>query len=601
MTGGHGGWPMTVFLTPAGAAVLRGHVLPARSPDRACPPSLRSWRHVHDALDASAATRSRPAMSPALLDALVTVGEASPGSPQSRWLTDSARTPRRADARDPAYDQTVWGGFGAAPKFPQPVPRWSSSCATTSGPASRPLWRWSSRTSRRMAAGGMRDHAGWRFPPVLGRRALARAALREDALRQRPPGAEPTSTRGASRDRRTCGPSSRRRSTTWSRTFAIPQGGFYAARDADSEGEEGHVFYVWTAGGGRRAAGRRRRALPSGLRRDRRGQLRGAATSSTCPTPWRRSRPAKVSSRTRLRGHCSTGRAPRYAPGSAGVSGSPLPRREGHRLVERTRDPGLRRGRRRAGPGATTSMWPGPRPTSSCASCAPTGRLLHSWIERRRGPGRVTSHRGVPRRRRAAWATRCSASTVPRWRPMARRSGSRLARGRARPLLGRGDRGRLRHRGRRRVARRAPARPHGQRDAVRRLARRRASRAPGPPLRPRIPVSDRRAPHRRPGGRGVSRASAPRSGACSPCSTGWRPTPSRSSSSAATTRTTRRKLLVGAAHADFVRGLVVTGMARRRARSRARGPESGRCSRAAGSWEDGPRRTCAPATRAGFP
>ena len=32
---GHGGWPMTVFLTPDGRAVLRRHVLPARAAARA--------------------------------------------------------------------------------------------------------------------------------------------------------------------------------------------------------------------------------------------------------------------------------------------------------------------------------------------------------------------------------------------------------------------------------------------------------------------------------------------------------------------------------------------------------------------------------------
>ena len=41
------------------------------------------------------------------------------------------------------------------------------------------------KTLDRMAAGGMYDQVGGRLPPLLGRRALARAALREDALRQR--------------------------------------------------------------------------------------------------------------------------------------------------------------------------------------------------------------------------------------------------------------------------------------------------------------------------------------------------------------------------------------------------------------------------------
>ncbi len=55
---GHGGWPMSVFLTPDGQALLRRHVLPRRSRATACLRSARCSTGVAEA-GASDAPRSR--------------------------------------------------------------------------------------------------------------------------------------------------------------------------------------------------------------------------------------------------------------------------------------------------------------------------------------------------------------------------------------------------------------------------------------------------------------------------------------------------------------------------------------------------------------
>ena len=57
---GHGGWPMSVFLTPDLRAVLRRHLLPADRLARACPASRASCTSVARGL-AGAPRRDRSA------------------------------------------------------------------------------------------------------------------------------------------------------------------------------------------------------------------------------------------------------------------------------------------------------------------------------------------------------------------------------------------------------------------------------------------------------------------------------------------------------------------------------------------------------------
>ena len=248
-TTGHGGWPMSVWLTPELKPFVGGTYFPPE--DRQGSPAFKkvleriaaAWKQDHEKIAEQGAK---------IVEAL-NQSAAQPEEGGEQLGVEILEAAYRQIAR--SHDAHE-GGFGGAPKFPRPVLLnflfrvYARDPQSSTGKNALAMNLF---TLRKMAAGGMHDHLGggfsrysvdafWHVPHfekmLYDQAQLATAYL--DAFQiTRDPAFEKVA---------------RDILDYVHRDMTAPEGGFYSAEDADSEvpGNSGHqtkaegAFYVWT-------------------------------------------------------------------------------------------------------------------------------------------------------------------------------------------------------------------------------------------------------------------------------------------------------------------------------------------------------------------
>jgi hypothetical protein len=236
-----GGWPLTVFLTPDQTPFFAGTYFPRESRY-----GLPGFPELLQRIEELYRTRRADIdqQNTSLREAL---GRIEARAAMSDAHLDATALDRARGELAKSFDRTH-GGFGAAPKFPHPpmlnrlLRHWAATARD--GRDDEPALHMVRFSLERMAEGGLYDHLGggfarysvddhWMIPhfekmlydngPLLALYAEAHAAT-----------GDPTLARIAEE------------TAAWvMREMQAPEGGYYSALDADSEGHEG-TYYVWT-------------------------------------------------------------------------------------------------------------------------------------------------------------------------------------------------------------------------------------------------------------------------------------------------------------------------------------------------------------------